>query len=161
LYVNYICPKSKVNTSLYKCYKIEGFEKTWKLTVLLPQRQTTLFYGREDEISKLMQWYNDVDSHACLIYGEGGIGKTTLALEFFNNLIETPTKSIKWFPEVICYYSAKQTKWGPGGLEFIRGIPPVIEEAVRQLVSVLIDNLDRSWHSGEAKQLIDKAVNLF
>lgn len=150
-----------INTSLYKCYDISVFDPPWRPTILLPQRQTTVFHGREDQISQLLKWYNDVDSHACLIYGEGGIGKTTIVLEFFNDLIENPSDNIRWFPDVVCYYSAKQTKWGPGGLEFIRGMSPVIEEAVRQLVIVLLERTDRTWHSGEAKQLIDKAVTIF
>lgn len=49
----------------------------------VPARQTNTFVGREKEVASLTEWINDEeDTKYCLIYGDGGIGKTTLALEF-------------------------------------------------------------------------------
>jgi tetratricopeptide (TPR) repeat protein/GTPase SAR1 family protein len=133
----------------------------WRASVLLPLRQTQTFEGRGEEIGLLKDWWADVDSRACLVYGEGGIGKTTLVLQFLNDLLDDPPTNLEWRPELIFYYSAKLTRWGVSGLEQIGGISANVNEAIRSLVRVLEPRLSREWHGEESKSLISKAAALF
>lgn len=133
----------------------------WRASVLLPMRQTQTFEGRSEEIGMLKDWWADADSRACLVYGDGGIGKTTLVLQFLNDLLDDPPTKLEWKPELIFYYSAKLTRWGISGLEQIGGISANVNEAIRSLVRVLESNLSRDWHSEESKSLISKAATLF
>ncbi|MFP3670156.1 hypothetical protein SB717_34265, partial [Priestia sp. SIMBA_032] len=86
---------------------------------LIPDRLTADFTGREREIEELTEWTNDFGSRACMLYGDGGIGKTTLAVEFVWRLLEGTVKS-EFKPELITFFTAKKTRWGIGGLEIIR-----------------------------------------
>jgi tetratricopeptide (TPR) repeat protein len=135
--------------------------KEWHPTVLLPARQTKVFQGRMEELVQLNEWYNNLDSRACLVYGEGGIGKTTLVLEFLHELLASYPQDAKWFPDVVCFFSAKRTRWGPDGLEDIPWITPAVAEAVRQLVRLLEPRLDRKWFEAEPTATVDRATNLF
>lgn len=134
---------------------------TWRPTVLLPQRQTVRFRGRRNELDELTRWFNEVYSRACLVLGEGGIGKTTLVLEFLNGLLENPPVDLTWRPNVICFFSAKQTRWGANGLEQIGGVSSNIAEAARLLARLLEDRLDRSWFDTAARGVIDRTTQLF
>lgn len=54
----------------------------------VPVRQTSTFEGRSKELNALSEWMNEPEeSKFCLIFGDGGIGKTTLALEFLNRIL--------------------------------------------------------------------------
>lgn len=135
--------------------------KEWHPTVLVPARQTKVFQGRTHELVQLAEWYNNLDSRACLVYGEGGIGKTTLVLEFLHELLAAYPQDARWFPDVVCFFSAKRTRWGPDGLEAIPWITPAVGEAVRQLVRLLEPRLDRQWLDADPTATVDRATNLF
>ncbi len=134
--------------------------ETWRPLVRLPARQTNFFHGRRNELKQLEQWYSDSESRVCLIYGEGGIGKTTLALEFLNTLLDSSTSSVNWKPEIIAFYSAKQTRWGARGLEYIRGVSPMISESARLLARAVENRLGKEWYDDDPKRTIDRASNL-
>lgn len=136
-------------------------DSIWRATVQIPLRQTQTFEGRNDEIVALKDWWDDPDSRACLIYGEGGIGKTTLVLEFLNDLLDTPMESLTWKPELIFFYSAKLTRWGVAGMEQIGGINANINEALRSLARVLEPRLGVDWQSEDSRSLISKISALF
>jgi tetratricopeptide (TPR) repeat protein len=133
----------------------------WKPAVRLPGKQTSAFQGRTEELAALRDWYNDVeDSKVCLVYGDGGVGKTTLALEFLNDLLDEPA-GITWFPDVITFYSAKQTRWSPEGLVYLKGVEPAILEGVRTLAKLLETRLDKSWFQDDAAAVVSRAITLF
>ncbi len=132
--------------------------KTWASLVDVPSRQTAHFEGRQTELEQLLSWCNDLESRACLLYGDGGIGKTTLTLEFVHNLLERPPSDLRFRPEVICFYSAKLTRWTEHGLEHFSALQPVLEDSVRQLLYSLHDNLDRQWWKVSGQSLIDKVA---
>lgn len=136
-------------------------DDVWRTSVLLPLRQTETFEGRSAEISSLREWWGDIDSRACLVYGEGGIGKTTLVLEFLHGFMESPPEDLLWRPELIFFYSAKLTRWGVAGLEQIGGINANINEALRSLARVLEPKLGRDWHTEDSRSLIAKTASLF
>ncbi len=133
----------------------------WRASVLLPLRQTQSFEGRIEEIASLHDWWSDLDSRACLIYGEGGIGKTTLVLEFLNDLLDSPPENLNWQPVLIFFYSAKLTRWGVSGLEQLSGVNANINEALRNLARILEPRLGIEWQSEDSRSLISRTADLF
>jgi Tfp pilus assembly protein PilF len=135
-------------------------EQYWRPTVLLPARQTDTFEGRTEQLRELSSWLSDPDSRACNLYGEGGIGKTTLVLELLNRIIEGDYSTVTWRPEVICFFSAKLTRWGPDGLVFLKGVAPPIEDAIRALAAVYEEPKGREWHDISGDRIISKVETL-
>lgn len=128
----------------------------------IPARQTTTFVGREKEIDKLNIWLEDiVDGRMCLIFGDGGFGKTTLALEFFNNLLEGKIENSKSFPSLISFYTAKKTKWTDEGLIHYKGISDAMEDSVRELLHFFYPVLGKEWYKINGNRLIDKISSEF
>lgn len=128
----------------------------------IPVRQTTTFVGRKKELDKLSDWLEDVsDARTCLIFGDGGFGKTTLALEFFNNLLEGKLENSKAFPSLISFYTAKKTKWTDEGLVHFKGISDAMEDGVRELLYFFYPVLGKEWYKIEGTALIDKIAAEF
>lgn len=123
----------------------------------IPVRQTSTFVGRKKELDKLTEWLNDIaDSRTCLVFGDGGFGKTTLVLEFFNKLIEDGFESPP--PSVISFYTAKKTKWTEEGLVHFKGISDAMEDSIRELMYCLHPVLGKDWYKIEGRALIEKAA---
>lgn len=103
------------------------WENSWCPEVFIPDRKTDSFAGRQSQVDELIEWYEDADARACLVYGDGGYGKTTLAIEFMHRVLEEDIK-VSWRPKVVIFYTAKRTQWGLDGLEPIKaGQPHLIE----------------------------------
>jgi Flp pilus assembly protein TadD len=129
--------------------------------VLLPERQTDVFTGRSTELDLVKTWIGDLESRVCNVYGEGGIGKTTLVLEALHRLLEDGYGADGGGPiDLICFYSSKLTRYGPEGLERIAGITPSIADAAREVARSYYELLDRDWFSGEPKALIERSGQL-
>ncbi|MFP0383679.1 NB-ARC domain-containing protein [Acinetobacter baumannii] len=126
----------------------------------IPIRQTDMFEGRKEELDKVHEWLIDGDARLCLIYGDGGYGKTTLVLEILNKIIESNFDFSKNFPQYICFYSAKMTKWTEDGLVYFRSINPIIDDSIRELVRSQT-RLEKEWFTIDGRALIDKASALF
>lgn len=100
----------------------------------IPVRQTNTFEGRSKELKLLHDWIDDEDSRFCLVYGDGGFGKTTLALEFLNKLLEGDVEVKGKFPSLISYYTAKMTRWTSDGLVHFKGVSDAMEDSIRELL---------------------------
>ncbi len=125
----------------------------------IPVRQTNSFVGRTKEIKKLETWLDDVeDSRYCLIYGDGGFGKTTLTLEFFNRLLDGNLNLPKHLPTLVSYYTAKKTKWTEDGLTHFKGISDAMEDSVRELLYFIYPVLGKEWYKTGGAPLIDKVA---
>ncbi|MDL4818168.1 hypothetical protein, partial [Actinomadura opuntiae] len=144
--------------SRFRQYEVPVEGDDWRPTVLLPKNQTAIFEGREEQLRELRDWFDDIGSRACNIYGEGGIGKTTLTLHFLNAILNAESPAPKWRPEVICFFSAKQTRWGPEGLQVLHGTVPPVEDAVRELVYCYEDRVDPALYEMPAEKLISKVA---
>lgn len=135
---------------------------SWRPFVLIPDRLATIqeFTGRATELTSLEEWADDMDSRRCMVHGDGGMGKTTLVIEFLHRLLEGETE-VKWRPELITFYTAKKTRWGLHGLEHISaqdmGVADVAVEIAR-LHST--KPLDRSWYDKTPKEVIQKLAGL-
>ncbi|MDN8035512.1 tetratricopeptide repeat protein [Burkholderia vietnamiensis] len=128
----------------------------------IPVRQTNTFVGRTKEIAKLQKWMKDIDdSRYCLIYGDGGFGKTTLALEFFNRLLDGSLEDLEHLPTLISYYTAKKTKWTEDGLTHFKGISDAVEDSVRELLYFIYPVLGKEWYKVQGEALVDKIVGEF
>lgn len=121
----------------------------------IPIRQTDTFEGRESEFAILNEWYEDEDSRTCMIYGDGGYGKTTFIIESLNRYLEGNIDFHNNKPLYICYYSAKMTKWTEDGLTFFKSLNPVIDDCIREVVKIQ-ENLSKEWFKVEGKALVDK-----
>src|SRR6185436_6158665 len=70
--------------ALYQRIRANQLEDLSALTVPLPRhnlpRSLTSFFGREDELTRVTQLVRDPEYPLITLIGEGGIGKTRLAL---------------------------------------------------------------------------------
>lgn len=131
--------------------------ETWRPIFVLPDRQTYSFLGRTEQLNHLLEWWNDEYSRTCLLYGEGGIGKTTLALEFLNRVLDEEFV-VDWHPEYIFFFSSKQTRWGINGMEYIPGVQTHLSEAVIALIAALdVVPIDQRWYSLNPAEIINRA----
>ncbi|EOA2958584.1 TPA: hypothetical protein ACGIZ8_000912 [Yersinia enterocolitica] len=146
------------NNENYKIIEVECFGKEFIVEHNIPIRQTETFEGRQKEVEHLVEWLNDDDSRRCLVYGDGGYGKTTLVLEALNRLLEGELNITKNFPSLICFYTAKMTRWTENGLERFSTIQPVMDECIREIIKFYCPTLDRQWYTTSGISLIDKAV---
>ncbi|WP_413502096.1 ATP-binding protein [Serratia proteamaculans] len=138
------------------------WDESWSPFSYIPDRLAAKheFTGRNKELSELEEWINDTDSRKCMIYGDGGVGKTTLALEFIHRFLEGKINS-KYRPTLITFYTAKKTRWGINGLEHISaqnvGVSDVALEIARMLTN---ETLDRSWFEKTPLEAIQKLGGL-
>lgn len=146
-------------TEIYKIVEVYNNETEQILEHNIPKRQTDNFEGRENEITLLKDWLEDEDSRRCLIYGDGGYGKTTLVLEALNLLLEGALDIKRELPNVICYYTAKKTRWTSEGITYFTSVEPVIEESIRELLKCLFTVLPPEWYKISGRALVDKAAN--
>lgn len=135
---------------------------SWKPFIYIPDRLASpeVFTGRAKEVSALAEWIDDLDSRKCMVWGDGGVGKTTLVVEFLHRMLEG-TASAEWRPELITFYTAKKTRWGLQGLEQISaqdiGVADVALDVARMLTT---PNLDRSWFEKSPRDVIQKLATL-
>lgn len=135
----------------------ETSDSHWKPLVLLPDRSTNQFMGRDHELAALADWADDTGSRACMVFGDGGVGKTTLVIEFVHRLLEQKAEC-SWKPELITFYTAKQTRWGANGLERLQvhdvGVADVAISLARGFEGPV---LDKEWFAkGDPLNLISK-----
>lgn len=131
----------------------------WRPTFRLPNRQATLFLGRDRELSNLVEWWNDPDERICNLFGQGGIGKTSLALEFLHRILEGSLPTPIWRPDLIVFSSFKRTRWSAVGLERL-SVEGSIEELVRDLFFYLSPERDRTIHTASTSKLVDRLAGV-
>jgi tetratricopeptide (TPR) repeat protein len=116
-------------------YRLQGnglpapilWTNSWSPICYLPERTTDSFAGRAQEILDLTDWLNDEDSRACLIFGDGGLGKTTLAIELLHKVLDEEVEC-ECKPQVVIFHTAKRTQGGLNGLRPIGvGQPHLLE----------------------------------
>ena len=112
------------------------WQNSWEPLCYLPDRATDSFTGRDDQIEELKEWMEDEGSRACLLYGDGGYGKTTLALEFLHRTLDEDLQ-VEWCPKVVLYYTAKRWQWGLNGLQPIAAGQPHLMELLAFLHMLL------------------------
>lgn len=128
----------------------------------VPVRQTSTFEGRSKELEALTAWMNEPDeSKFCLIFGDGGIGKTTLALEFLNRVLEGDEVLTARPPSIISYYSAKMTRWSDQGVTHLQGISDAMEDCVRELLFCLYPVLSKDYYKLTGTVLVDRVASEF
>ena len=128
----------------------------------VPVRQTSTFEGRLKELDALKEWMNEPEeSKFCLVFGDGGIGKTTLTLEFLNRILDGDEVLTAKPPSVISYYSAKMTRWSDQGVVHLQGISDVMEECVRELLYCLSPVLNKDYFKLSGSALIDRVASEF
>ena len=128
----------------------------------VPVRQTSTFEGRAKELATLSGWMNEPEeSKFCLIFGDGGIGKTTLALEFLNRILDGDEVLTARPPSIISYYSAKMTRWSEEGVVHLQGISDAMEDCVRELLYCLYPVLGKDYYKLSDTALVDRVAAEF
>lgn len=128
----------------------------------VPVRQTSTFEGRAKELGALMLWMNEPEeSKFCLVFGDGGIGKTTLTLEFLNRIFDGDEVLTAKPPSIIGYYSAKMTRWSDQGVVHLQGISDAMEDCVRELLYCLFPVLSKDYFKLSGTALIDRVASEF
>ncbi|WP_267269808.1 tetratricopeptide repeat protein [Pseudomonas protegens] len=156
---NIFIPQRTSQLSRFLLKDIEHNNKKISLFHNIPIRQTNTFEGRKKELSTLKEWLEDSeDSRFCLIFGDGGFGKTTLALEFLNTLLDGDLETSAELPSIISFHTAKMTKWTDNGITHFKGISNAMEDCVRELMYCLYPVLGKDWYKIEGTALIDKAA---
>ena len=136
---------------------ISTIDQDWNPLGRIPDRATLEFAGRDIEIARIADWFDDTGSRACLLFGDGGVGKTTLLIEFLHRLASGEIKS-EWRPEAIFYYTAKQTQWTVDGLQYI-GVPRKgLSDALRSIPASVEGALKREWFSVDLVGLASKVA---
>lgn len=144
----------------FKLREITHNNKAFSIFQNIPPRQTSTFEGRSKELDRLKKWIGDADEpRVCLVYGDGGYGKTTLVLEFLNNFLEGMIETDKKPPEIISYHTAKMTRWTDQGITHFKGISNAMEDSIREIMYCFQDVLEKSWYKIEGIALIDKVKN--
>ena len=144
----------------YKLTEIISKNKNHSFFHNIPVRQTDTFEGRKEELATLKEWVDDEDSRYCLIFGDGGYGKTTLVLEMLNQFLESQIDFNDPLPTIISYHTAKSTRWTEEGLVHLTGISPIMDECVRDLMRFFEPILNKDWYTVSGRKLIDKAVGV-
>jgi len=126
----------------------------------IPVRQTDIFEGRTEELNTLVEWVDDEDSRYCLVFGDGGYGKTTLVLEMLNQFMESQFDFKEPLPEIISYHTAKMTKWTESGLTHFKSIIPAMDECIRELMRFFYPKLPVEWYNISGRAIVDKAVGV-
>lgn len=115
------------------------WSNSWDALCFVPERTTESFQGRGDEQKLLASWMDDEDSRTCLVYGDGGVGKTTLVIEFLHRFLEEdPDLLIRWKPKVVSFYTAKKWSWGIDGVQLITAGQPHLMGLIAHLHLLLL-----------------------
>ncbi|MFK5949376.1 MAG: hypothetical protein QM500_11490 [Methylococcales bacterium] len=157
---NIFSMKNIRSSNEYELTDIISNDKEFSFFHNIPVRQTDIFEGRQTELNALIEWMDDEDSRYCLVYGDGGYGKTTLVLELLNQFIESQYDLNEPIPSIISYHTAKMTKWTEEGLVHFYGITPAMDECVRELIRCITPVLPAEWYKVQGRSLIDKAVTV-
>lgn len=148
--------------SNFSVVELEFEGKRHSVFANVPVRQTSTFEGRSKELVALAEWINEpAESRGCLIYGDGGFGKTTLALEFLNRVLEGEEVLTARPPSVICYYSAKMTRWSDEGVIHLQGVSDAMEDCVREILYCLYPVLSKDFYKLTGNALIDRVAAEF
>ncbi|MEW9572615.1 hypothetical protein ABQJ54_12725 [Rhodanobacter sp. Si-c] len=122
------------------------FDNGWRPLCYIPERITDTFTGRSEECISINDWFSDVESRACLVYGDGGVGKTTLVVEFLHKILEEEMR-VEWRPRVISFYTAKRSQFGVDGLAPIGMGQPHLMDLLSHLYVLLFEEYpDRDFY---------------
>ena len=116
--------------------QLTTWNNSWNPLCFMPDRTTDTFTGRHSQLEELIDWANDEGSRASLIFGDGGYGKTTLAIEFVHQVLDE-LLLVEWKPSVVIFYTAKRTQWSLDGLRPVGVGQPHLIEMLAQIHQLL------------------------
>ncbi|MBR9799000.1 type IV pilus biogenesis/stability protein PilW [Cobetia amphilecti] len=153
---NPLIGNGQVSNSRFRLSEVKVGDDSVTVYNNIPSRQTPIFEGRNIEKEKLINWFDENQQRACLVFGDGGVGKTTLVLEFFNSWLDGEIEIPKPIPEIVCFYSAKMTEWNDSGLKYLRGSPEALDQCLRELMHCIESSLSKKWYTTSGDRLVDK-----
>lgn len=148
-------PQFRVQFIDYMPTGIQG----WEPLACIPDALTEHFSGREEEIEQLRDWYDYLDSKSCLVFGDGGMGKTTLVVEFLRRVVEGRV-SVDWRPDLLFFYTAKRTRWGLNGLEVISPSMAGASDIALSIARALEGTVGREWYVCDSIAAVNRLSTL-
>jgi AAA domain len=143
-----------------------SFQKELALDNNIPARDGDLFefVGRSAELDDLWRWFSDRYNPAKILTGVGGVGKTTIARAFAEQLVEQPPSGL----EKVIWLSAKKTFFFVPTLDKTRPTLKVDFVDRRSMLIGLLSELgglpEHLGDEPDLEELIDEtatALNLF
>lgn len=120
--------------------KIQELEQQIGILNNLPQRKYNRFFGRSDEISRILSYLQaDRGIHVITITGIGGVGKTSLAMEVAHRCLEAREKNDGSAPyfDAIIFNTAKQQYLENEHILTSHHLPLTLLGIIRQIAKIL------------------------
>jgi cold shock CspA family protein len=97
-----------------------------------PEFEETGLIGRQRESAELLAALRKRHKHVITLVGEGGVGKTALAVQCLSVLVEDPDAEYA----AVVWVSLKQHRLTPSGIELISGASTDLPEVIRAIAVV-------------------------
>jgi len=121
------------------------------------------FVGRDEYLQHLWQWLCDRFSPGKLLTGIGGVGKTTVAREFAEQIVKSPTMGFErviWFSAKKKYYTAILGQYQPTTRVDFSDTDSLLRSLLPEL-GILDREIDPDWTREDLVEEVIKALKIF
>ena len=126
-----------------------------KVETNLGDLQTSNLVGRDNEIHKLQEFWDDEFATVVSITGEGGIGKTALLDEFIRRILSRPCPpDQRPDPEIVVYLTAKDNY-----LQHMQPAPKSKRfQTLHRIYEVTLEIMGTEWQSNKTTEQMRKDI---
>jgi hypothetical protein len=120
------------------------------------------FIGRDEYLQQMWQWLCDKYNPGKLLAGIGGVGKTTIAREFAEQIIKSPPlgfERVIWFSAKQRYYTAILGQYKPTTRVDFTDVTSLLKALLLEL-GILETEIDAEWTRTELLDEVIKALRI-